>query len=196
MRVAALLTLLGAPLAAQEIAVAPLPPGSVSRDEGLAAMARIHEVLTSPRCANCHVDDGNLPMWSGPSYGPEPRPHGMNVTAGDSRMGAETLPCATCHMADNSPLPHGPPGAPGWRLAPVEMLWFDQSIAEVCAQIGDPDRNGDRSVLQVAEHVAEDDLVHWGWAPGPGRDPAPYSAEELVSFLLRWDAAGGPCPAG
>ena len=65
------------------------PPdeGSVSREEGLQAWARIYDVASHPRCANCHVGADNLPMWSGPSYG-ETRPHGMHIDAGVSRIGA------------------------------------------------------------------------------------------------------------
>ncbi|MEL7416903.1 MAG: hypothetical protein AAGJ92_13545, partial [Pseudomonadota bacterium] len=72
------------------------PPTAATRAEGLAAFDRIFEVASHPRCSNCHVGDDNLPMWSGPSYG-QTRPHGMNVNAGESRIGAETLLCSTCH---------------------------------------------------------------------------------------------------
>ena len=89
---------------------------------------------------------------------------------------------------------HGPPGAPAWHLAPVEMAWFDKSSAEICAQIKDPARNGDRTLDEVAEHVRDDPLVGWGWDPGPGREPAPGSAQEAFSALKRWAEAGAPCP--
>ena len=72
------------------------PPATATREEGLAAFDRIYEVASHPRCSNCHVGADNLPMWSGPSYG-KTRPHGMNVNAGASRIGAETLLCSTCH---------------------------------------------------------------------------------------------------
>ena len=41
-----------------------LPPGSVSRAEGLEAWKRIEAVVTHPRCANCHVDEKAIPMWT------------------------------------------------------------------------------------------------------------------------------------
>ena len=41
-----------------------LPPGSVSRAEGLKAWKRIEAVVTHPRCANCHVDANAIPMWT------------------------------------------------------------------------------------------------------------------------------------
>jgi len=74
------------------------PPaeGTVSRADGLATWDRIYEVTSHPRCSNCHVGADNRPMWSGPSYG-RTRLHGMNVNAGESRIGAETLVCSTCH---------------------------------------------------------------------------------------------------
>ena len=169
----------------------------VSESDALETWSKIYEVFSHPRCANCHVPDDNRPRWSGPSYGladGEWKYHGMNINGGDSRIGIESLPCSTCHGAENIDTPHGPPGAPVWALAPVEMLWWRQSSAQICAQIKDRDRNGGRTLEQVADHIEHDALVHWGWAPGPGREPAPYSIAELTSFVISWTAAGAPCP--
>jgi len=47
--------------------IAPPEGGSVSLEEGLLAFQRIYEVVSHPRCANCHVGADNIPMWSGPS---------------------------------------------------------------------------------------------------------------------------------
>jgi hypothetical protein len=163
-------------------------------EDGLALWARIYAVFSHPRCANCHVGSDNLPRWSGPSYG-APRPHGMHISAGDSRIGAETLACGTCHMKQNAELPHGPPGAETWLLPPVEMQWWQKSSAEICAQIKDPGRTGGRDLDAVAGHVETNKLVAWGWAPGPGREAAPYSAAEVAGFIRSWQAAGAPCPA-
>lgn len=163
------------------------------REAGLAAWDKIYSVLSHPRCVNCHVPEDNLPRWSGPSYG-ETRVHGMNIAGGESRSGAEWLPCSTCHMEVNSPKPHGPPGAPHWQLAPVEQIWWEKSSAEICGQLQDRDRNGGRTLAEVATHVAEDELVHWGWKPGPGREPAPFSASETAEFIRIWAEAGAPCP--
>jgi hypothetical protein len=171
-----------------------LAPPALAQDQGLAAWSKFYDVLSHPRCANCHVGADNLPIWSDPPA-PRPRPHGMNINAGESRIGSETLPCDTCHNRHNAELPHGPPGAPNWRLAPVEMQWSGKTSAEVCAQIKDSSRNGNRSVGAIADHVANDSLVAWGWAPGAGRASAPYSAAETASYLRQWEAAGTPCPA-
>lgn len=153
--------------------------------------APIHEVLSHPRCMSCHVED-DVPLWVADDG--TVAPHGMAVRAGESRMGIETLPCETCHRAENGALPHSAPGVEGWALAPPEMAWAARSPAEICAQLKDPERNGGRTLTEVAEHVAHDPLVVWGWAPGPGRTPAPGTPEGLAEAILAWDAAGAPCP--
>ena len=175
-------------------------PEGATPDAGnpaLSAWAKAYEVFSHPRCANCHVPEDGRPRWSGPSYGLSDgawRYHGMNVHAGASRIGIETIPCMTCHTAENSDIPHGPPGSEVWMAAPVEMAWWDKSSREICEQIKDPARNGGRSLEEVAQHVAHDPLVLWGWDPGPGREPAPYSADEVAGFIRAWAAAGAPCP--
>src|SRR6201981_3732481 len=67
-----------------------LPPGSVSRAEGLEAWKRIEAVVTHPRCANCHVDAKAIPIWT-PAGETKPRGHGMNIHGGESRLWAEAL---------------------------------------------------------------------------------------------------------
>ncbi len=161
--------------------------------EGLVYWQKLYEVFSHPRCANCHVPEDNLPRWSGPSYG-ETRVHGMNINAGISRIGADSIICSTCHAKTNSDEPHGPPGSALWMLAPVQMVWWEQSAKQICEQIKDPMRNGGRDLDAIAQHIRHDELVHWGWDPGPGREPAPYSAEEAADFVALWAAAGAPCP--
>lgn len=201
-RLACLLSLLTLPALAETPAaiVAPPRPGSVSPADGLAAWARVYEVVSHPRCANCHVGSDNLPMWSGPEYG-ETRPHGMNISAGDSRIGAETLACATCHVTASTldSTPHAAPNAMiDWQLAPVEMLWFGQTSAQICGQMSDPDRNGGRDWIGLAEHLRDDaahgGFVAWGFQPGGGREPAPYGLQAHIDDVLKWGAAGQPCP--
>ena len=177
----------------------PPPPGSVSREEGLAAWGRIYEVVSHPRCANCHVGADNIPMWSGPSYG-RTRPHGMNISAGESRKGLEILPCTTCHRTTNDldSLPHAPPHfGIDWQLAPVEFEWFGKTSTEICAQLKEPRRNGGRDWMGLARHLVVDaghrGPVLWGWNPGGDREPAPYSLEEHLNDGLIWGVAGQPC---
>lgn len=161
---------------------------------GLEQWRKIYAVFSHPRCANCHVADDH-PRWSGAHYGAA-RVHGFNVRRGDdgSGFGNPGLRCTTCHFSSNSSALHGPPGAENWRLAPPEMVWWQQSSAAICAQIKDPQRNGGRTLDEIALHVRDDRLVGWGWAPGPGREPAPGSAEATYEALQRWSQAGAPCP--
>ena len=174
--------------------------GSISRDEGLANWQKFYEVASHPRCANCHVGGDNRPMWSGPSYG-ETRPHGMNINAGESRIGAETVACSTCHTTlsetrpDANKIAHAAPRvAMGWMLAPVEAEWFGKSSAYICNQLKDPERNGGRTIRDVAAHLDHDLILHWAWNPGGTREPAPHSLQETMDFLMKWGAAGTPCP--
>ena len=87
---------------------------------GRAAFLDIAKVLQSPRCMNCH------PSGDRPLRGDNARVHAMNV----SRTSAESgLPCATCHRHQNSPIPGGPPGVPGWKLPPRETPMVFQGLS-------------------------------------------------------------------
>lgn len=185
--------------AGETVDINPPAEGSVTREAGLEAWGRIYEVASHPRCANCHVDERNIPMWSGPSYG-KARPHGMNINGGDSRIGAEFILCSTCHTTKNedwdnaNAKPHTAPRvAMDWQLAPVEAIWFGQSSDTICNQLRDPERNGDRDHLELAAHLDHDLILHWAWNPGGGREPAPYSLQEHVNDVLAWGVAGFPC---
>lgn len=190
----ALVLALGGPILAEEKAVVEPPQGSVSQEKGLEAWARVYEVVSHPRCSNCHVGPSDRPMWSGDSYG-KTRPHGMNIRAGESRIGAETLICSTCHLGSTSDVPHTPPAVDDeWRLAPVEAHWFGQTAPVICNQLRDPTLNGDRSYTEIADHLGHDVILHWAWTPGGNRAPAPYSLQEHTQDILIWGAAGMPCP--
>lgn len=194
-RAALLLALAAAPALAEGENVTIAPPETATRAEGLEAWSRIYEVTSHPRCSNCHVGEDNIPMWSGPSYG-RTRPHGMNINAGDSRIGAEYVTCATCHAIRDglNDTPHAAPQvAMSWQLAPVEAAWFGKSSTEICNQLRDPDRNGGRDHLEIAAHLDHDLILHWAWNPGGGREPAPYSLQEHVNDILAWGVAGFPC---
>ena len=188
--------------AAAEAHALVLAQGEVSEADGLAAWERVNAVITHPRCANCHVGADNIPIWTIAGEAKD-RAHGMNVNAGLSRIGAETIPCSTCHMTSTAPNPdpHAPPhvGIP-WQLAPVAFEWFGKTSAENCAQLKDPDRNGGRDAEGLVEHLIHDaDLdgfVPWGWNPGGNREPAPGTFEQHLEDVAMWGAAGQPCPAG
>ncbi|GAB5512110.1 MAG: hypothetical protein Rhims3KO_35110 [Hyphomicrobiales bacterium] len=181
----------------ENVDINPPAEGSVSHEEGLAAWGRIHEVTSHPRCSNCHVGTDGIPMWSGPSYG-RTRPHGMNIQGGESRIGAEYLTCQTCHLwreDGGNDLPHmAPQVAMNWMLPPPEAEWFGKSSVEICEQLRDPERNGQRTFLDIAGHLDHDLILHWAWSPGGGREPAPYSLQEHVDDVLAWGVAGMPCP--
>jgi len=177
------------------------PAGSVTQEQGLANWQTFYEVASHPRCSNCHVGASNRPMWSGPSYG-KTRPHGMNINADESRIGLEAVPCATCHVTllessdDANAMPHTPPRvAAPWALAPVEAEWFGKSSAYICNQLKDPERNGNRTIQEVASHLDHDKILHWAWNPGGNRQPAPHSLQKVMGALMKWSAAGTPCPS-
>ncbi|KMW58804.1 putative Isoquinoline 1-oxidoreductase subunit [Candidatus Rhodobacter oscarellae] len=181
--------------AGDNVEINPPAEGSVNREDGLAAWDRIYEVASHPRCANCHTGADNRPMWSGPSYG-RARKHGMNVNAGESRIGAEFVLCSTCHAYRENlhDVPHAAPQvAMNWQLAPVEAEWFGKSSEYICNQLRDPERNDGRDYLALAEHLDHDLILHWAWNPGGGREPAPYDLQSHVNDILVWGVAGYPC---
>ena len=191
----ALMLMAGPVFAAETVVIAPPAEGSVTVEQGLNAWDRIYQVTSHPRCSNCHVGASNRPMWSGPTYGTT-RAHGMNINAGESRIGAETVLCSTCHVyrENLNAKPHAAPQvAADWQLAPVEAEWFGKSSTQVCNQLRDPDRNGERTYLDLAQHWDHDVILHWAWTPGGGREPAPFSLQEHVNDILAWGVAGMPC---
>jgi hypothetical protein len=189
----------GGALAEGELTAEMKPEGSVSREAGLEAWSRIHEVLSHPRCANCHVGEDNIPLWT-TLDGEGTRPHGMNIIADETRIGAQNIPCSTCHVTSTLPndTPHAPPHAGlDWQLAPVEMVWTGRTSAQICDQVRDPERNGDRDIAGLIEHITHDievrGFIAWGFEPGPGREPAPFGAQAHLDDFIAWGAAGMPC---
>ncbi len=166
---------------------------SASRADAPGDWTTINAVFSHPRCANCHTPD-NRPHWFNEKTALSVV-HGMNVQRGLDSMGNVGMRCSNCHMEKNGVLKGMVPGAQKWHLAPAEMVWPGQTSAQICAQIKDPLRNGNRSLADVARHVLHDPLVAWGWQPGEGREPAPGSAQQTFDALQRWAAAGAPCPS-
>jgi hypothetical protein len=64
----------------------------------------------------------------------------------------------------------------------------------MCEQLKDPERNGHRTLAQLHEHMAQDDLVGWGWHPGPGRQPAPGTQQVFGELIQAWIETGAACP--
>ena len=147
----------------------------------------IASVLTHPRCINCHQDDS-------PRQTDAKIRHLPLVVRGADGHGAPTQQCQTCHQTANTAAGIVP-GAKGWALAPLSMLWEGRTPAQICEQIKDPARNGGRrSGEEVIEHMKVDPLVLWAWTPGPGRTTPPLWHEKFVEVLEAWVKAGMPCP--
>ena len=147
----------------------------------------IASVLTHPRCINCHQADS-------PRQTDAKILHQPLVVRGADGHGAPTQQCQTCHQDTNT---GGGlvPGAKGWALAPLSMLWEGRTSAQICEQIKDPARNGGRHTgEEVIEHMKTDPMVLWAWAPGAERTTPPISHGKFVEALEAWVKAGMPCP--
>ncbi|MFW2543912.1 Isoquinoline 1-oxidoreductase subunit [Primorskyibacter sp. 2E107] len=148
-------------------------------------------VIEHPRCMNCH------PVDNTPRQGMEMAVHQPPVVRGVADFGAPGMRCSTCHGTENMAFETGEGSIPGhepWRLAPISMGWIGKSAAEICAQLKDPERNGDRTLAELHEHNAEDGLVGWGWKPGEGREPAPGTQEIFGELTQAWIDTGAACP--
>jgi hypothetical protein len=178
-----ILALLASDVAAQTDAK---PDAAASR----AAFLQLYRVLTSPRCQNCH------PAGDSPLQGDDSHVHLQNVKRGADGHGMTAMRCDTCHQTVNLAGAHLPPGNPKWALPPPEhkMVFVGRSAGELCKQIKDPKQNGGRSLEKLFDHVANDDLVGWGWNPGDGRTLPPLSRPETVAQMKIWIAGGAACP--
>ncbi len=152
-----------------------------------AMFTELGKVLTHPRCTNCH------PAGDRPHQTDASRLHQPPVARGPDGHGTETMRCSICHGNANFD-PGRMPGHPEWHLAPREMAWEGKSIAEICAQITDPARNGGRKVEDLIHHIGEDTLVGWAWHPGYGRSPAPGTQKEAGALVEAWVKTGAACP--
>lgn len=153
-----------------------------------AIFSELGKVLTSPRCVNCH------PAGDRPLQGDSQRLHQPPVFRGVDGMGLSAMRCQTCHQKGN----HDPAGMPGhdpWFLAPREMAFEGKTLAQICTQIKDPERNGRRSLADLVHHIGDDSLVGWAWAPGVGRMPAPGTQREAKALVQAWVDTGAACPA-
>ena len=74
------------------------------------------------------------------------------------------------------------------------MVFVGRSAPDLCRQIRDPKQNGNRTLEQLYDHVAHDDLVGWGWNPGDGRTVPPLSREETEKQMRTWIDGGAACP--
>jgi hypothetical protein len=157
------------------------------KTRSLALFAEVGKVIQHPRCLNCH------PAGERPTQTDAMRPHMPLVVRADG-MGAPGLHCTTCHHAQNFD-PANVPGNPKWMLAPPEMAWQGKSLGQICVQIKDKARNGDRDLAALEEHMATDELVGWGWRPGGNRTPAPGTQAQFGALFTAWAQSGAHCPA-
>ena len=156
-------------------------------ERSVALFTEAGKVLQHPRCVNCH------PSGDVPRQGEDGGLHEPPVDRGMGGLGVVGMQCMTCHHDANFD-PGRVPGAPHWRLAPRRMAWEGLSLAEICEQIKDPERNGHRDLDDIVEHMAKDALVGWGWQPGADREPVPGTWEVFGELIEAWAETGAVCP--
>lgn len=160
-----------------------------ARARSLAYFAELGRVFTHPRCVNCH------PSGDSPLAGEDSHLHEPPVVRGEDDAGAIGMRCVTCHSQDNVELGEmSVPGSDVWRLAPASMAWEGLSAGELCRLLKDPERNGDRDLDALVEHLQEDALVRWGWNPGSSREPVPAGHETFGELAEAWVETGAHCP--
>lgn len=145
------------------------------------------KVLLHPRCVNCHPPDDT------PRQREASMRHDPPVRRGPEDRGLPGLMCLSCHQERNVDGTRIP-GAPEWHLAPVEMAWLGRTPGQICAQVKDPARNGGKTLAEIVEHAAKDELVAWGWSPGADRRPAPGTQAQFGALMEAWAASGAACP--
>jgi hypothetical protein len=144
------------------------------------------KVILHPRCANCHPA-GDSPLQR------QFELHDPPVTRGPADEGVVGMECTTCHQESNQDHTRVP-GAPKWHLAPIEMAWVGKTPRQICEQVKDPARNGQKSLAEIVEHSAHDKLVAWGWSPGADRQPAPGTQQQFGALMAAWVETGAACP--
>lgn len=170
---------------------APRPVTFVARAEaatpGADLFAPVAAVLRHPRCLNCHPRDDR------PRQTDDRRIHLQNVVRGVDGMGFVNARCNACHRDENNPQ-SAVPGAPNWHLAPLSMGWQGLDDAALCTTLKDEKSNGGKAVPALVEHMENDALVLWGWAPGGDRTPVTPAHPQFMAQLKAWASAGAPCP--
>lgn len=152
-----------------------------------AYFTELGKVLTSRRCLNCH------PAGDRPKQGDDGHLHQPPVFRGADGFGLDSLRCTICHANGNF-APGRMPGHAIWHLAPREMAWEGRTVSQICEQIKDPKRNGNRTPHDLVEHIGKDTLVGWAWNPGFGRKPAPGTQAQAGALVEAWADSGAACP--
>ncbi len=166
------------------------PVAAQTRADSSGSFEPIAAVLSSPRCANCHIA-GDAPL-----QGDDGRLHAMRVQRGMDGRGTPAMQCTNCHQVASSQERHAPPGAPDWRLPPAatRMAWKGLRAREQCLMVKDRSRNGGKTLAQLIVHVQHDPLVVASWSPGPGRTLPPIPHDVFVSEFKAWVDRGAVCP--
>lgn len=159
--------------------------GEVSRASS-ASFQQMAQVLRSPRCMNCHT------VTEFPRQADDRHRHHQMIMRGQDNKGAATLQCFACHQAKNTS-DGQVPGAPNWHLAPLSMGWEGLSDRALCRVILDKNRNGNKDVAALVEHMTADPLVQWAWSPG-GRTLPPLAQKEFHDAVRAWADQGAACP--
>jgi hypothetical protein len=152
----------------------------------------IAPVLQHPRCMNCHT------QVDAPRQGDDQHRHIINIRRGADGHGAAAMRCTACHGRANNAA-SGVPGADeDWHLAPLSMGWEGLGVGQVCRNLTDPAKNGERTGQQVIDHL-HTNLVRWAWSPGATvhgivRTSPPLSHADFVAAAQKWIDAGAPCP--
>ena len=158
------------------------------QQRSLALFEEVGKVLQHPRCLNCH------PAGDRPTQTDRMRPHQPMAVRGEDGHGAAGMHCTTCHPKANFDQARVP-GHPQWHLAPLSMAWQGRSLGQICEQLKDRARNGDKDLAAIARHMKEDTLVGWGWNPGVDRTPAPGTQQVFGDLFLAWVDSGAVCPS-
>lgn len=154
--------------------------------------------MTNPRCSNCHTST-DYPGQTGDRY-----PHVYAVVRGTDDKGAEMKRCEECHGIRNDPIT-GIPGRPDWHAAPLSMSTWSapgvlKSGPQLCTDLKDKTKNGNRDLAQIEEFLRTDDFVLWPWDPGirpNGQErtwPAPATHDVFLQNVKEWIDQGAPCP--
>ena len=145
----------------------------------------VYDVLTHPRCMNCHPD-GDAPLQTDAST-----PHRWGIDRDAIERGLE---CSSCHQAGNTP--GGPPGAPTWHFPSAEtpMIFQGRDSPTLCAQLNDPRATGGRDLDALLTHVATEPLVQWAWDPGDDRTTPPMTRDAFLDAFAIWVQGDGACP--
>ena len=169
-------------------------PQPIANDqtESEIAFHQMMDVLTHPRCVNCH------PAGNQPLQGDDQHPHYFGVSRGKENHGTVALNCQTCHQTENNNI-SGVPGAPEWSLAPPSMAWMGKNRFEIAALMMDPTTNGNRSAEDIMHHLTEHPLVLWAWEPGMDaegnlRETPPVSKDEYIQSVKIWIKSGAKIP--